>query len=272
MLDGKLSLVLPAHNEADNIEHVVDRCLEVLPNVVSEFEIIVVNDGSSDFTGDIIDQLSEENETVIACHHSINQGYGSALRTGFNAATGDRIMFMDADRQFDIGDITLLAPHVPNYDIVAGYRVRRRDALYRRVFAKIFDLAVWILFGVHMRDVDCAFKIYRADLIRAMPLSMPGALINTEMLSMGRRMGASMIEVGVNHYPRFAGISSGGSPRVVIRAVGETIRLWWKLRHVDVPEIGSAPPPSPRARPQTLFAFGLTILTGFVLLLWRRKK
>jgi len=235
VLEKKLSVVLPAHNEAANIEAVVDRSRQVLDELFRDYEIIVVNDGSVDGTGEIIEALSAEDPRIRPVHHETNKGYGSALRSGFAAATGDLIMFMDADRQFDMSDITALLPYVPHYDIVAGFRIKRSDALYRKVYAKIFDVAVWILFGVHMRDVDCAFKIYRADLIRRMPLEMPGALINTEMLAMAKMMGASIVEVGVNHYPRVAGKSSGGSPRVVFRAMGETVRLWFRLRSLELP-------------------------------------
>ncbi|CAN5472043.1 hypothetical protein BH23CHL2_BH23CHL2_04100 [soil metagenome] len=235
MTNPTLSVVLPAYNEADNIEAVVKRSTTVLEPLDPSFEIIVVNDGSMDDTAAIINRLQREDARVQAVHHERNRGYGSALRTGFDAATGDLIMFMDADRQFDMSDVTALLPYVPHYDIVAGYRIRRNDALYRRLYAQIFDIAVWVLFGVHVRDVDCAFKIYRGDLIRSMPLTMPGALINTEMLAMAKRMGANLVEVGVHHYPRTAGKSSGGSPRVVFRAMGETLRLWLRMRSIDLP-------------------------------------
>ena len=231
----KLSVVLPAYDEAENIEAVVTRSSVVLEPLVSNFEIVIVNDGSADGTAEIADRLASSDHRVLAVHHDGNQGYGAALRSGFTAATGDRIMFMDADRQFDMSDITSLLPFVPHYDIVAGYRVQRNDALYRKVFAKIFDVAVWMLFGLHMRDVDCAFKIYDAKLIRQMPLTMPGALINTEMLAIAKQMGATIVEVGVNHYPRSAGKSSGGSPRVVFRAMGETLRLWFRMRSLRLP-------------------------------------
>lgn len=237
MVSGTLSVVLPAFNEAENIEAVVKRSISVLEPLVDSFEIIAVNDGSSDGTAEIIDALGREDDRVKPFHHERNRGYGSALRSGFAAATGDLIMFMDADRQFDMSDITALLPYVNHCDIVAGHRIKRNDATYRILYAKIFDLAVWVLFSVHVHDVDCAFKIYRGDLIRAMPLSMPGALINTEMLAMAKRMGASLVEVGVSHYPRTAGKSSGGSPRVVFRAMGETIRLWFRLRSIDLPRL-----------------------------------
>lgn len=230
MLDRKLSLVLPAHNEEANIEAVVNRGLEVLPQVVSAFEIVVVNDGSRDATGDIVDRLAASDSRVKAVHHPVNRGYGSALTSGFAASTGDLIMFMDADRQFDIADITALLPYVDSYDIVAGYRIERRDPLYRKLYGKLFGMVAWMLFGVQMRDVDCAFKIYQGDLLRSLELTAPGALINTEMLARARRRGATVTQIGVRHYPRLAGESSGGSPRVVFRAMGETIRLWFTLR------------------------------------------
>lgn len=230
MLDRKLSLVLPAHNEAENIEAVVTRALDVLPQVTREHEIIVVNDGSSDETGAIADRLSASHETVWAVHHPVNRGYGAALMSGFDAASGDAIMFMDSDRQFDISEINALLPYVPHYDVVAGYRISRQDPLYRRLYGKMFGLSVALLFGLRMRDIDCAFKILRADLLKEIDLTTPGALINTEMLVRLKRRGASIAQVGVNHYPRYAGESSGGSPRVVFRAMGETMRLWLRLR------------------------------------------
>lgn len=233
MLDKKLSLVLPAHNEAGNIEAVVSRGLSVLPKVVAEVEIVIVNDGSTDDTSEIIERLAQRDARVKPVHHPVNRGYGAALTSGFNAATGDLIMFMDSDRQFDIADITALIPYVPHYDIVAGYRIHRQDPLYRRAYGKLFGIVVWLLFGIRMRDVDCAFKIYRADLLKNLKLTAPGALINTEMLARARRQGATVAQVGVRHYPRLAGQSSGGSPRVVFRAIGETIRLWFALRREE---------------------------------------
>lgn len=276
MQDRKLSLVLPAHNEAENIEAVVTRALEVLPRIVRDVEIIVVDDGSRDETGAIIDRLASEYPEVRAIHHPINRGYGAALTSGFQAATGDSIMFMDADRQFDIADINALLPYVPYYDIVAGYRIQRRDPLYRRLYGKLFGLVVWVLFGVHLRDTDCAFKIYRADLLKSIDLTTPGALINTEMLARSRRRGARIVQVGVNHYPRYAGESSGGSPRVVFRAMGETIKLWFRLRRTptdDIEPLHDADEPRALIRPRTVAVAMVGVATSVVLLLaWKRRS
>lgn len=275
MQDRTLSLVLPAHNEAENIEAVVTRALDVLPRVVRDVEVIVVNDGSRDETGAIVDRLAAEHARVIAVHHPVNRGYGAALTSGFRVATGDSIMFMDSDRQFDIADINALLPYVPHYDIVAGYRIQRRDPLYRRLYGKLFGLVVWVMFGVHLRDTDCAFKIYRADLLKTIELTTPGALINTEMLARSRRRGATVVEVGVNHYPRFAGESSGGSPRVVFRAMGETIKLWLRLRREpdeDIEPLHTIDEPRALVRPRTVAVAVLGALATLIAIVSRRRK
>jgi glycosyltransferase involved in cell wall biosynthesis len=233
-LPGSLSLVLPAHNEEENIRVVVEQALEVLPKFTSQFEIIVVNDGSRDHTAEIIDDLAANDSRVRAIHHKRNKGYGGALTTGFQATTCDFVMFMDSDRQFDINDIALLAPFVGKYDIVAGVRLERNDPFHRRLFAQVFNLTVRVLFGVHLHDIDCAFKIFRGDLLRSMQLTAPGALINTEIQAKARRQGATVEQVGVHHYPRVAGEASGGSPKVIFRAMRETILLWWRM-HSYVP-------------------------------------
>ena len=154
----------------------------------------------------------------------------AALTSGFRAATGDYLMFMDSDRQFDIADIERLVPYVGRYDIVAGYRIKRRDPIYRYLIGQLFNLGVRILFGVRMRDIDCGFKIFRAELLREMELISPGALINTEIHAKANLQGATVVEVGVNHYPRPVGEQSGASLKVVLRAFWETLRLWWRLR------------------------------------------
>ena len=153
-IPGSLSLVLPAHNEEANIGIVVAEALAVLPRFADEFEIIVVDDGSRDATGRIVDELARAHPPVRAVHHRVNRGYGAALTSGFKASTGDYVMFMDADRQFDIADLALLSPFVADFDIVAGFRMERNDPFHRRVFAEVFNVAVRVLFGVHLRDID----------------------------------------------------------------------------------------------------------------------
>lgn len=242
-IPGTLSLILPSHNEEGNIEIVVRRALMVLPHFCEDFEILIVNDGSRDSTGAIINRLAEEDSRVRPIHHSVNRGYGGALKTGFDASTMAYVMFMDADRQFDIADIRLLAPFVPLFDIVAGFRMERSDPIHRRINAEIFNLAVRILFGVHMRDLDCAFKIFRGDLLRSLDLTTSGALINAEMQAKLRRQGATLVQIGVPHYARVAGQATGGSIRVIVRAMRETVVLWVRMHGYRPPVTSPAPRP-----------------------------
>lgn len=243
-IPGSLSLVLPVHNEEANIEIVIKDALAVLPRFTDRFEIIPVNDGSRDNSGRILAELAAAHPEVKPVEHKVNRGYGAALTSGFRAATGDFVMFMDSDRQFDIADLELLAPLVGRFDIVAGFRMERNDPLHRRVFAEIFNVTVRILFGVHLRDIDCAFKVFRGDLLRSIDLKAPGALINTEMQAKLRRQGATLSQVGVHHYPRVAGTATGGNPRVIARAMKETLILFWRMRRYQPP----ASAPNPRAR------------------------
>jgi hypothetical protein len=256
-LPGSLTLVLPAFNEEANIEAVVRDSLATLPTFVDTYEIIVVDDGSRDRTGEIVAGLAANDERVRLVSHGRNRGYGAALISGFAASTGDFVMFMDADRQFNIRDLHLLAPFAGEYDIVAGFRMERSDPLHRRVLAEMFNVSVRILFGVHLRDIDCAFKLFRGDLLRGLPLTAPGALINTEIQAKARRQGASLQQVGVHHYPRIAGEATGGSPRVILRAVGETLALWWRMRTYRPSE--TARRPSIRDRPAARSRFNARV-------------
>lgn len=242
-IPGSLSLVLPAHNEADNIEIVVRRALDILPRYTQQFEIIVVNDGSRDRTPEIIDRLARHDTRIRAVHHLRNRGYGGALKSGFEVSSNDYVMFMDADRQFDIADIRLLAPFVPLFDIVAGFRMERSDPIHRRINAEIFNIAVRVLFGVHLRDLDCAFKIFRGELLRSLELTSSGALINAEIQAKLRRQGATLVQVGVPHHPRVAGQATGGSVRVIVKAMRETVLLWIRMHSYHPPDT------SPAARP-----------------------
>lgn len=234
-LPGSLSLVLPAHNEEENIRIVVEEALRVLPQYTDTFEIIPVNDGSKDRTGQILEELAAEDDRVRPVSYAVNKGYGGALVSGFNATRYDYVMFMDADRQFDIGDIRRLAPFVGEYDIVAGFRMERSDPLIRRINAEVFNIAVRILFGVHLRDLDCAFKIFRGDQLRSLDLVSNGALINCEMQAKLRRQGATLQQVGVQHYPRVAGNPTGGSLKVILKAMRDILILWNKMRDYHPP-------------------------------------
>lgn len=219
-------------NEEGNIGRSVASALSVLSETSGEGEVIVVDDGSRDRTGQIADQLARRDSRVRVVHHDVNRGYGAALRSGFEAARHPLVGFVDGDNQFDIGELPKLLAQMPSHDIVSGFRIRRRDPFRRRVNAFVYNAAVRTLFDIRIRDVNCGFKLYRRDLVRRLlpNLQTTGALINVEMLTLAARTGARVTEVGVHHYPRTAGTQTGSNPAVIARAVRELAALARQLR------------------------------------------
>jgi len=230
----RLSYFFPAHNEVANLEGLVEEALETLSSIADVFEIIAVNDGSTDGTAEIADRLATEHPDVVrAVHHPVNRGYGEALRSGFAAARYELVAFTDGDRQFrveDLGRLTtrLAGPDRP--DVVAGYRIRRADPILRIVYARTYKLANRVLFGLRVRDVDCACKLFRREALEGIRVESGGAFFSAELLIKIQAAGRPVAEVGVPHYPRTAGSPTGARPSVIWRAVkdfwGLRLRLW----------------------------------------------
>jgi glycosyltransferase involved in cell wall biosynthesis len=219
----EISAVLPAFNEEANLERAVARTAEALAKRTSSFEIIVVDDGSQDGSAALLDRLKSTYPTLRVVRHPQNRGYGAAVRSGFSAAQLPWVFMMDADNQFDPSDIEALVCHTAEADIVTGYRKQRRDPLPRRLNAWAFFSLVRLLFGRQVRDVNCAFKLLRRDILTRMDLRSNGALINTEVFVLARRQHARIVEVPVNHYARTSGKQTGADPRVVLRAFRELL-------------------------------------------------
>jgi glycosyltransferase involved in cell wall biosynthesis len=227
-----LSVVLPAYNEEAVIAATVNQVAETLASLAPDYEIIIVDDGSRDRTGAIADALAASNPRIRVVHNWPNRGYGGALIAGFNAASKELIFFMDADGQFDIRDIARLLPHIETVDAVLGYREVRCDPLIRKINAWGWNLLMRLLFGLRVRDVDCAFKLYRAELVRAANVQAEGAMINSEMLVKLHRMGYRFHQVSVHHYPRRHGRATGADLRVIARAFKELLKLYWKMKRM----------------------------------------
>jgi glycosyltransferase involved in cell wall biosynthesis len=227
-----LSLFFPMYNEEGNIDQAVAAALAALATVSAKYEVIVVDDGSRDRTGAIADRLAAANSRVRVIHHSVNRGYGAALRSGFQAASHALVILADGDNQFDLGELPVLVKALEGFDVVSGYRITRRDPLIRRLYAFLYNRLARLLFDIPVRDVNCGFKIYRRSLLeRLLPqLRSTGALINVEMLARARKLGATVTEVGVQHYRRETGRPTGGNPAVILRAFRELLRLWRELR------------------------------------------
>ena len=227
----ELSVVLPAFNEEANVDAVVRKCAAYLEARLSEYEILVVNDGSHDRTGDILNRLTSEVPRLRPLHHAVNRGYGAALRTGFDAATKRFVFYMDGDGQFDINDLDKLLPLATDDDhIVTGFRIERRDPFIRRLNAKLFGgWLVRIMLNVRVRDLNCAFKLIPKKVLDAITLESTGALINAEMYGRAVRQGFGIKEVGVHHYARTAGVQTGAHLSVILKAFYDLFRLRQKI-------------------------------------------
>jgi glycosyltransferase involved in cell wall biosynthesis len=228
-----ISAVMPAFNEDANLEQSVGRTAQALAAHARSFEIVVVDDGSRDDTPAVLERLKAVHPSLRVVRHPVNRGYGAAVRSGFDAARLPWVFLIDADNQFDPAEIGLLLERAAEADIVAGYRRHRRDPLTRRLNAWAFFTLVRLMFGRLVRDVNCAFKLIRRDLLAGMELHAEGALINTEVLVLARQMHARVVEVPVHHYPRQSGKQTGANPRVVLRAFGELFAFRAEMRKVE---------------------------------------
>lgn len=229
-IDKSISIILPVFNEEDNIERVVSSIFDFFIGKGSPFEIILVNDGSTDKTPIIIEQLVRDDKDVQVIHHFTNRGYGAALISGFQKARYETVAFIDSDCQFDVSEIEKFLLYYGEYDIVAGYRIRRRDSLYRVLIGVLYTRLISILFGVSLKDINCGFKLLRKSMLDRIELFSKGALINAEILVKAKQMGCSVKEIGVNHFPRKKGKQTGARFTVISKAIYELWKLWVKKK------------------------------------------
>jgi glycosyltransferase involved in cell wall biosynthesis len=230
-----LSLVFPVCDEAENLGQLLDQALELAPRLASDFEIVVVDDGSRDESAAIAASRGLGEPRLRLVRHASNRGYGAALRSGLREARGELVFFSDADLQFDLEELATLLAHARDFDIVAGYREPRRDPWGRRLLAAVWGALVRRLFGLRVRDIDCAFKVFRRHVLAAVPIASVGAFVNTEILARAAREGFRIHEVPVSHRRRRFGRQSGARPRVILRALVELATLARELRRPLAP-------------------------------------
>lgn len=227
---SSLSVFFPCFNEEPNVELFVEEALNILPNIAKKFEIIVVNDGSSDGTGKIATSLARKNPFIRAIHHKRNLGYGAALRSGFQAARYDWVFFTDGDLQFRLSQLKKLIPHTEKYDVIIGYRKKRAEGAFRALNARLFKLYIDILFRVHVRDIDCAFKLFKTDVIQSLDLTSSGAFISAEFLYKLKKKHELFKQIPVDHHERQYGSPTGNNPKVIIKAGLEALRLYVSMK------------------------------------------
>jgi len=218
---SSLTVFVPAYNEEANISLIIEDVLKYVPALAKKWELIIVNDGSTDQTARIVRTYSERHAQVKLVNHAHNRGYGAAVKTGLRSARYDWIFFTDSDRQFSLTDMPKLFELADTSTMVIGYRYSRQDNLMRILNAKLFNLVVRILFGLKVKDIDCAFKLFERNIVKGNTLNSQGALINAELLIKAKRMGYQILEVAVEHRARVEGNATGANIFVILRAVRE---------------------------------------------------
>ncbi|MEN1681614.1 MAG: glycosyltransferase [Planctomycetota bacterium] len=221
-----ISLVLPAWNESETLPLAVREADQALRSAVGLYEIIVVDDGSTDETAERLQALEREYSALRVVRHETNRGYGAALRTGFAAARCEFVAFTDADLQFDLHEISRFVFLARDYDIVCGYRIDRQDSPLRCFYSRVYNALVRALIGTSVRDIDCAFKLFRREELQELPITTDGFLVNTELLTSAQRNGLSVVEVGVTHRPRAGGESTVSVLHIPAVLAG-LLRFWW---------------------------------------------
>jgi glycosyltransferase involved in cell wall biosynthesis len=228
---SELSVFFPAYNEENNIESTVLKAVAECQKIADKYEIIVVNDGSTDNTGVVVTQLVENNPNIKLITHNPNRGYGGALKSGMYAAKYKYIAFNDSDGQFDFSQIERFIPFIGEYSLVIGYRTNRIEGFKRLANAKAWSFLINLLLHLHVKDIDCAFKLFEKRVLETIPpLQSEGALISTEFLVKAKRAGFKIKEVPVDHLPRKSGTPTGANLRVIIKAFYELLKLWRKIK------------------------------------------
>lgn len=223
-----LSIFFPAYNEEANIAEAIERAVRVVSEspFIRQAEILVINDGSTDGTRRVVEDLGRRYSMVRLIDHPENKGYGATLRTGIEAARMEYVFFTDADLQFDIIELSNLLVHLPAYPVVIGYRAPRRDPAMRLLNARVWNLLNRVLFGLKVRDIDCAFKIFKRELVQELALESEGAMLSAELLIRLSRSDVPLKEIPVSHLPRTRGSATGAKPAVILRALAEMMRLY----------------------------------------------
>jgi glycosyltransferase involved in cell wall biosynthesis len=227
---SSVTAFFPAYNDGGTIASMVLLALQVLPKVTDDFEILVVNDGSTDHTGDVIAELVRQYPQVRLVQHGHNRGYGAALRSGFAHATKEWIFYTDGDAQYDPRElVNLVATVRDNVDVVNGYKVVRRDPFYRILIGRMYHHVVSLAFGLRLRDVDCDFRLFRRRILDRVQLASDLGVICVEMVKKFQDADCRFVEVPVSHYHRSYGSSQFFQFRRLCRVAIDLLGLWWRL-------------------------------------------
>jgi glycosyltransferase involved in cell wall biosynthesis len=229
----ELSVFFPAYNEEANIKETITKAIKVLPKVAKKWEIIVVNDGSTDKTGEIVTGLIAQEKRLRMISHTPNRGYGAAVKSGLYNSRYDPIVFTDADGQFNFSEVAkfIKTQKKTGADLVIGYYLKRAVPPYRIWASRIWELVVYLMFGLKVKDIDCGFKLIRKKVVEKIPRleAERGPFISSELLIKAKKAGFKIVEIGVCHYPRKEGSATGASLKVGLSGLLELVKLRKKV-------------------------------------------
>lgn len=232
-----ISALFPAYNDASTIGSLVEETVELLRTTGRDFEVIVVDDGSQDATAAVLEECQKHHPgKVRVIRHAVNRGYGAALRSGFHAAVKDLVFYTDGDGQYDPNELPRLLKRLrPSTGMVNGYKIKRRDPLYRILIGKVYNTTIRLLFGIRVRDVDCDFRLIRRDWLQRLNLRSDSGVICLELVLALETLGCPIEEVAVPHYPRIAGRSQFFRWRSLLSTLGQLLHLLYRKRIAGTP-------------------------------------
>jgi glycosyltransferase involved in cell wall biosynthesis len=221
----RISYFCPAHNEEDNLKTLVENVYPVLNELCDEFEFIIVNNGSTDSTGSRAEELANKFKAIRVIHHESNEGYGGALKTGFENCKLDYIVYTDSDNQYDFREFEKLWSLIETHDIVCGLRATRQDSFYRSVQSSVFNTICRWLLPLEIDDINCSFKLFKRAVFDEIQIESKSALIDAEILSKAKHLGFTATQIPITHLARTVGVACGHKPGIVFETIGELIRM-----------------------------------------------
>lgn len=225
-----LTVFFPVFNEEENIPLLIDSASRIIPQLALDYELIIIDDGSTDQSLNIAQELTRDKKQWRIIAHPKNLGYGEVLKTGIKAAKKEWLFFTDADLQFNLQELTDFLPYTNQYQAIIGYRVKRAEGFSRSINARLFKTYIDLLFRLHVKDIDCAFKLIKTDLLKNLTLNSGSAFTSSEILYRLKKKKIKFKELPVSHYPRRYGEATGANLKVIIKACYEALMTYLNIK------------------------------------------
>lgn len=231
---SSISVILPAYNDALSLQQILPKLLRLLPKVASDFEIIIVNDGSKDNTQEVLEAFKKTDKRIKIVVHPTNQGYGAALSDGFESAAKEFIFYTDSDGQYDVDELVKLVSLMDTkVDIVTGFKLNRSDSWERKILGGLYNQMVKRLLGLKVKDVDCDFRLFRKKLLRFIPTAITSGGFDAAFVKALEQKKANFKEVGIYHYPRIYGTSQFFTPLRIAKSIIDVLHIWYYYRRYE---------------------------------------